>query len=248
MKEDKIIVSLRPCCIIQQGCFFIGDIMRKEKLIKSTVTGVFCALAFILTVVLRFKVSFLSFDLKDTVIAVISLMYGPLYGVASAGVVALLEFLSVSDTGVYGLIMNFASSATFAFVAGVIYKNKRNFKGAILAVVFSVISVVIVMMLANILITPYYMGVSAKTVIGLIPTLLLPFNFCKALINAAATVVIYKPIRNILRKSGIEPEAKIKNENNLKKNIIVCVIALLLIVVTVVVLINILGGKIEFFS
>ncbi len=222
--------------------------MRKEKLIKSSVTGVFCALAFILTVVLRFKVSFLSFDLKDTIIAVVSLMYGPLYGVASAGIVALLEFLSVSDTGVYGLIMNFASSATFAFVAGIIYKNKRNFKGAILAVGFSVISVVVVMMLANILITPYYMGVTAKTVIGLIPTLLLPFNFCKALINAAATVVIYKPIRNVLRKSGIEPESANKSEKNLKKNIIVCVVALLLIVVTVILLINVLGGKIEFFS
>ena len=222
--------------------------MRKEKLIKSSVTGVFCALAFILTVVLRFKVSFLSFDLKDTIIAVVSLMYGPLYGVASAGIVALLEFLSVSDTGVYGLIMNFASSATFAFVAGIIYKNKRNFRGAILAVGFSVISVVVVMMLANILITPYYMGVTAKTVIGLIPTLLLPFNFCKALINAAATVVIYKPIRNILRKSGIEPNTANLSEKNLKKNIIVCVVALLLIVVTVVVLVNILGGKIEFFS
>ncbi len=248
MKEDRIIVFFTPLLYYTARVFFVGDIMSKEKLIKSTVTGVFCALAFILTVVLRFKVSFLSFDLKDTVIAVISLMYGPLYGVASAGVVALLEFLSVSDTGVYGLIMNFASSATFAFVAGIIYKNKRNFKGAILAVVFSVISVVVVMMLANILITPYYMGVSAKTVIGLIPTLLLPFNFCKALINAAATVVIYKPIRNILRKSGIEPEATTKNEKNLKKNIIVCVIALLLIVATVIVLINILGGKIEFFS
>ena len=222
--------------------------MGKEKLIKSTVTGVFCALAFILTVVLRFKVSFLSFDLKDTVIAVISLMYGPLYGVASAGIVALLEFLSVSDTGVYGLIMNFASSATFAFVAGIIYKNKRNFKGAILSVFFSVISVVVVMMLANILITPYYMGVTAKTVIGLIPTLLLPFNLCKAIINAAATVVIYKPIRNILRKSGIESESANNSEKNLKKNIIVCVIALLFIVATVIVLVNVLGGKIEFFS
>lgn len=221
--------------------------MKKEKLIKSSVTGVFCALAFILTVVLRFKVSFLSFDLKDTIIAVVSLMYGPLYGVASAGIVALLEFLSVSDTGVYGLIMNFASSATFAFIAGIIYKNKRNFKGAILAVGFSVISVVVVMMLANILITPYYMGVTAKTVISLIPTLLLPFNFCKALINAAATVVIYKPIRNILRKSGIEQKSN-NSENNLKKNIVVCVVALLLIAATVVVLVNILGGKIEFFS
>lgn len=233
---------------MQQGHFLWVVVMRKEKLIKSTVTGVFCALAFILTVVLRFKVSFLSFDLKDTVIAVISLMYGPLYGVASAGIVALLEFLSVSDTGVYGLIMNFASSATFAFVAGIIYKNKRNFKGAILSVFFSVISVVVVMMLANILITPYYMGVTAKTVIGLIPTLLLPFNLCKAIINAAATVVIYKPIRNILRKSGIESESANNSEKNLKKNIIVCVIALLFIVATVIVLVNVLGGKIEFFS
>ena len=48
--------------------------MRKERLIKASVTGVFCALAFILTAVLRFKVAFLSFDLKDTVIAVVALM------------------------------------------------------------------------------------------------------------------------------------------------------------------------------
>ena len=74
----------------------MGDIMKKEKLIKISVTGVFCALAFILTAVLRFKVAFLSFDLKDTVIAVVSLMYGPIYGVVSAGIVAFLEFLSVT--------------------------------------------------------------------------------------------------------------------------------------------------------
>jgi len=228
--------------------FFVGVIMRKEKLIKSSVTGVFCAFAFILTLVLRFKVGFLSFDLKDTVIAVVSLMYGPIYGVASAGIVALLEFISVSDTGVYGLIMNFLSSATFALLAGSIYKHNRTFKGAILAVVFSVISVVAVMMLANIIVTPYYMGVSAKEVIVLIPTLLLPFNFCKALINAAATVIIYKPVRNILRKSGIEGEKESKSKTDLKKNIIVCVVGLLLIAITVLVLIYALHGEIKLFS
>lgn len=222
--------------------------MKKENLVKISVTGVFCALAFILTLVLRFKVSFLSFDFKDTVIAVVSLMYGPLYGVASAAIVAVLEFLSVSDTGVYGLIMNFISSATFAAVAGIIYKNKRTFNGAILAVIFSVVSVTAVMMLANIIVTPFYMGVSASQVVALIPSLLLPFNLCKSVINAAATVMIYKPIRNILRKSGIEQQKAINSNKNLTKNIIVCICALLLIVVTVIVLIGVLGGSIEFFS
>lgn len=226
----------------------MGDIMKKEKLIKISVTGVFCALAFILTAVLRFKVAFLSFDLKDTVIAVLSLMYGPIYGVVSAGIVAFLEFLSVSDTGVYGLIMNFISSATFALVSGVIYKYKRTFSGAILAVGFSVISVCVVMCLANILVTPYYMGVSAKEVVALIPTLLLPFNLCKSVINAAATVVIYKPIRKILRKSGVVASKSGENNKSLAKNILVCVISLAIIAITVVFLILSLGGSIEFFS
>ncbi len=219
--------------------------MKKEKLIKASVTGVFCALAFILTVVLRFKVSFLSFDLKDTVLAVISLMYGPIYGVASAGIVAVLEFLSVSDTGIYGLIMNFISSAAFTLVAGLIYKYKRTFSGAILAVSFSVLSVCIVMCLANILITPYYMGVTGREVIALIPTLLLPFNLCKSLINAAATIIIYKPIRNILKRSGIEQKST-EHKSNLSKSILLCVISLVIIILTTIFLILKLGGQVEF--
>jgi riboflavin transporter FmnP len=219
--------------------------MKKEKLVKISVTGVFCALAFIMTVVLRFKVAFLSFDLKDTILAVIALMYGPLYAVVSAGIVAFLEFLSVSDTGVYGLIMNFISSAAFTFTAGIIYKYKRTFKGAVLSVVFSVISVCIVMCLANILITPYYMGVTSGEVVAMIPTLLLPFNLCKSLINAATTLIIYKPIRNIISKFGIK-EQTVANKSNFKKSLILCIVALVVIVVTTIFLVMYLAGKIDF--
>ena len=83
--------------------------MKNEKLKKIAVTAVFSAIAFLLTFFFKFKVSFLTFDFKDAVISIVSLVYGPLYGVTSAGVVAFLEFLSVSDTGLYGLIMNFIS-------------------------------------------------------------------------------------------------------------------------------------------
>ena len=142
--------------------------------------------------------------------------------------------------------MNFISSATFTFTAGIIYKYKRTFKGAVLAVVFSVISVAIIMCLANILITPYYMGVGNREVVALIPTLLLPFNLCKSIMNAAATLIIYKPIRNILSRTGIATSNGSSNKN-FTKSIILCVIALLIIAVTTVFLIIYLGGTIEFF-
>ena len=218
--------------------------MKKEKLLKISITAVFCALAFILTVVLKFKVSFLSFDLKDTILAVIGLMYGPVYAVSSAAIVAVLEFLSVSDTGIYGLIMNFISSAAFTVTASLIYKYKRTFKGAVLSVIFSVISVCIVMCLANILITPYYMGVTSKDVITMIPTLLLPFNLCKSVINAAATLIIYKPIRNTLARFGVQQQGSTDGKN-LLKSIMLFIVAFIIIIGTTVFLVMYLGGKLE---
>jgi riboflavin transporter FmnP len=222
--------------------------MKKEKLVKISVTGVFCALAFIMTAVLRFKVAHLSFDLKDTIIAIVSLMYGPIYGIVSAGIVAFLEFLSVSDTGFYGLIMNFISSATFTLLVGLIYKYKRTFTGAILGVSASVISVCIVMCLANILITPLYIPtVDTKTVIAMIPTLLLPFNFCKALINAAATVAIYKPIRGVLKKARVVEVSNETTTTNKNKSIILFIVAAVIIAVTVLLLIKVMNAEINLF-
>lgn len=220
--------------------------MKKEKLLKVSVTGVFCALAFILTIVLRFNVAFLSFDLKDAILAVISLLYGPLYGVLSAAVVVVLEFLSISDTGIYGLIMNFISSAAFTLVCGFIYKYNRTLKGAILSVIFSVISVCVFMCLANIIITPYYMGVTRSEIILLIPTLLLPFNLCKSLVNAAVTVIIYKPISNILKKNGIIKTNNTSDKKSYSKNIVICIIGILAIIIAIVFMISKLGGNISF--
>lgn len=219
--------------------------MKNEKILKPCVTGVFCALAFILTIVLRFKVAHLSFDLKDTVLTIVSLMYGPLYGVVSAAIVAFLEFVSVSDTGFYGLLMNFLSSATFVIFAGTIYKYKRTFTGAIIGVISSILGVCVVMSVANILITPLYIPtVDTKAVIAMIPTLLLPFNFCKALINAAATVAIYKPVRGVLKKAKVVINTEKQVVTNSKKSIAVFAISAIVIIITVIVLVKVLGGKI----
>lgn len=217
--------------------------MKSTRIRNMTVTAMLCALAYIVMFLIHFKVMFLTFDLKDAILTLTALLYGPVYGVASAALVALLEFVTVSDTGLYGLLMNFLSSATFAFVAGAVYKRRRDLTGAVLGMVFAAVAMVAVMMAANMLITPFYMGVTAAEVGAMIPTLLLPFNACKAVMNAAAVLLIYKPLTVALRRVGVLEHGPSSYKLDIK-TIVIAVTAVALIVTTCIVLTVVLGGNI----
>ena len=219
--------------------------MSSRKIRAIAVTGMITAAAFLITFVFRFKVSFLTFDFKDAFIALAALMYGPIYGVASAGIVSLLEFLTVSDTGVYGLIMNFLSSATFSFVCGVIYKYRRTFSGAILSLIFAAISVVAVMIMANIFITPFYMGLPRSAVFPMILPLLLPFNLAKTVMNASSTLLLYKPVTSALKRMNILPKGESKNSS--LRTVVLAVVSVIIMVLTVLFLTLHLHGVFQVF-
>ncbi len=222
--------------------------MNKPDIKKISVAAMLTAVAFLCTFVFRFKVSFLTFDFKDAVISVVSLLYGPVWGIASAGITAFFEMISMSETGLYGMIMNFLSSGTFALTTGLVYKYNRTFKGAILAVLFSMLSVPSVMMLANIFITPYYLGAETSDVIALIPKLLLPFNIAKSVMNAAVILIIYKPVTSALKRVGLVAKKSEKSERSSLRGIVLFAVALAIITVTVLFLILHMGGSFEFFS
>lgn len=214
---------------------------------KSVVIAMICALAYLCVFVLRFKVLFLTFDIKDAVLAIASLLYGPVWGIVSSAVVALLEFITVSDTGVYGLIMNFLSSATFTFVCGSFYRYRKNISGAIIGVTTAAFAMTAVMVLANLFITPFYMGVPRGEVVAMIPTLLLPFNLIKAIVNGAVTLMIYKPFSTGLKRTGLLPaESQTKYQMN-AQTILLLSISLLVIAACVFVLLYLLGGTFEVF-
>ena len=86
--------------------------------------AMFAALAYSVTFVFRIPVMFLTFDAKDAIIIIASLIYGPVSGIIISLTVALIELITISGTGVYGFIMNFASSAVFSAVAALVYKYK----------------------------------------------------------------------------------------------------------------------------
>ena len=177
---------------------------RKLDVKKLVGISMFAALAYIATFVFRINVMFLTFDVKDAVITISSFIYGPIAALVSSLLVALLELITISGTGVYGFIMNFASSAAFSVTASLIYKHKRDFLGAIISIYTASFVLVAVMMVLNVLVTPYYMtGGNVEAVVALIPKLLLPFNTAKALMNSAVVMLLYKPVSQALKRARL---------------------------------------------
>ncbi len=212
---------------------------------KLVVVAMMCALAYICVFVFRIKVGFLTFDAKDAIIAITSLIFGPIWGGITAVLVPFLEFLTVSDTGVYGLIMNVLSSVTFAMVCGSIYRYKRNFSGAIFGVVTAVFAVIAVMMVANLFITPLFMGVARSEVVDMIPTLLLPFNALKATLNAALTLALYKPFTTALRQARLLPKSETPAFRMNGKSVLLLVCSLAIAAAAIAFLVLEMSGEFE---
>ena len=225
--------------------------MRKQTHVTDTTRriagiSVFSALAFCVALVTNIPIGFLTFDAKDTIITIASFIYGPVSAVVMSAITALMEAVTVGNTGPWGALMDFISTASFTVTASLIYKYKRNMLGAIIGLISGVFAVTAIMMLANIFITPYYMGVERSVVVSYIPTLLLPFNFTKATLNASITLLIYKPIITAMRRAGV-----IRSTGSYKpgkKMVIVTVIAALIIAVSLIVFFKVLGAEIKWFQ
>lgn len=181
---------------------------------RITLTAVFAALAFSAIFIFRFNVgAFLTFDLKDAIITLSGLLLGASTAFSVSLLVALLEFAVDNDTGWYGLIMNFASSAAFSVVCATVYRYRKKLSGAILGLILAVLSMVLIMLAMNLMITPMYTGLPRDQVAGMIPTLLLPFNLIKGTVNAALVLVLYKPVRRALNAARLLPHAYTAEED-----------------------------------
>jgi riboflavin transporter FmnP len=246
-----------------KGDFFMPKIKTRQQseqqLINLVMAAIFCSLAYAtMTATSWIKVQFLTFDAKDTVITVAGLILGPVYSVVISFIVALIEFITVSETGPYGFLMNFASSAVFSFTCALIYKYKKNIKGAITGLVAGVFSVTGFMLLFNLFITPLYMGATMADVAKMIPTLLLPFNLTKATMNAALVLIVYKPVSNVLKSARMLPQSpkkapaddadaeNIKKRENVKFSLVITAIGLVIVAVCLVVFFVVLNGSFSF--
>ena len=149
---------------------------------------------------------FLDFDFKDVVICIGGFTFGPTAAAVISILVAFIEFITVSATGIIGLIMNILATTSFCCTACFIYKKRHTMAGAVIGLSAGVVALVCVMLLWNYLIMPLYSpGITRADVLALLPTVLLPFNLAKGGMNMAAILLLYKPVVTALRKAGLVP-------------------------------------------
>ncbi len=182
--------------------------MKERKMSTRYIAAVamFAAVAYVavlLAKVIPNVAGFLSYEPKDTVIVIAGLLYGPLTSVLISVIVAFIEMITVSATGPYGFLMNVVATCAFTVPASWYYQSHRTQKGAVAGLGFAVLTLVVTMLLWNYIITPFYMGVPRETVAAMLMTVFLPFNLVKGGINAALTLLLYKPVVNALRKAHL---------------------------------------------
>ena len=87
---------------------------------RIVLIALFGALSYALMLLVHFRVGFLTLDLKDAIITLAGLYFGPSAALILSVLVPLIEMVSVSDTQIYGFVMNFLGSASLSVTASLI--------------------------------------------------------------------------------------------------------------------------------
>lgn len=189
------------------------DAVKKPSRIdtkKIATLAMLTALAYVVMYLSKFIPSvngFLDFDFKDVVLCIGGFIYGPISALLMIIIVCVLEMVTVSHTDIIGCIMNIVATASFVCTACAIYKRNRTMKGAITGLVTAVVTLVVVMLAWNYFLTPIYNGMPREAVAAMLPTLFLPFNAVKGGLNMTATLLVYKPVVDSLRRAKLIPES-----------------------------------------
>ena len=214
--------------------------MRLERTKKLAIIAMLIALSYVIMVVGRIPVltvpPFLKYDPKDVIITIGGFLFGPLSAFAISFIVSFLEMITVSDTGIVGALMNIVSTCAFACFAALIYKRIHSLKGAVIGLAVGWVAMTGVMILWNYIITPIYLaslslgfsdlGALSEAargmrpmVAGMLIPVFLPFNLLKGGMNAALSMLVYKPIRMGLDKSRLLPMPTDKARKKTQLNI-----------------------------
>lgn len=163
---------------------------------KITNISILVALSMIAGYFIHFPIlpqaPFLLYDPGNVFLLIGSFKLGPKIGVLMTLIAAILFALIVGQGGPYGVLMNFLATGTFVFVASKIYFLHHDKKGAILGLILGTLAMTLIMVPANLIITPLYLGVEREIVFKMLIPAIIPFNILKGIISGFITFILYK--------------------------------------------------------
>lgn len=195
--------------------------------VRISAIALFSALAGILHV-LKFPLpfafpEFLEFDFSDIPLLIGSFALGPVAGCIIVVVKILIKLVCLGTANAFvGELANLLIGIAFVLPAGLIYRRKRTWGGAIAAMLVASVCSIAVAMLANrFILIPYYVEImfhgSWDPLLGMLSSLfpsvtqdsfytfylwvsVLPFNALRCLVASVVTVFVYKHISRAINR------------------------------------------------
>ena len=199
-----------------------GEKMKSEKRVNvrnMTVTAMLSAVAFVLMFLdtaVPFMPSFIKLDLSELPAPMAGFALGPVWGVVVCFIKNVLH-LTISQTGGIGELSNFILGASFVAPAALIYAHKKTKTNAIIGAIVGALIMGIISFPSNLFVVyPFYYNFMPKEVIieayqALVPFAKIssieqcllffnvPFTFVKGMLSAIITILIYQPLRPLLK-------------------------------------------------
>lgn len=188
---------------------------------KIAMTAILAAAASVLMFIsfkLPFMPSFISLDFSELPALLASFTLGPMSGVAVCFVKNLIN-LTQSMTGGVGELSNFIIGSAFVLPAGLIYRRHRTIDGAAVGSLLGAVLMAVLGLLSNYFIVyPIYTNImSMDAILGMyrainpaienlwqaLVVFNLPFTFCKGLISAVVTLLIYRKLEPVINGRAI---------------------------------------------
>lgn len=170
--------------------------MRKK--IKDVVLGaLLAALSFISMYLIQIPIfrqaPYLQYDPSEIFSLFAAFFISPSMGVLVTLVKVILFFLTKSESGPIGSLMNFLAVSPFVFFAGVFYKKMKNLLfplNFLFPIIIGTIIRILVMIPANLIFVPIYWGLSIQATWIYIWSINVWFNIVVSVINGGVFLIL----------------------------------------------------------
>jgi riboflavin transporter FmnP len=168
-----------------------------------TTSGVLTALSLMLELSFAIPIiataPFLLYSPGDLPIIFITYLFGIIPGIIAVAINASLFVLIRGEGGPYGLIMHFVAASAFVSVF-CIFRRSTKMVHLITGLALGTVARALIMIPANLILTPIYLKVPQEVVKGMIVPAIIPFNLLHSGINSVLFILLYIPLRSLLDK------------------------------------------------
>lgn len=164
---------------------------------------------------------FLKYDPADIPILIGTLIYGPAAGLILTVLVSFIQsFMVHGSGGVIGFVMHVCATGAMVLVVGLICRaglkkstsgeddsaasfsfHSPSRKRAAVSLSFGTLSMTIMMIGLNLVLTPIFMGAPVEAVLKMLVPVIIPFNLIKAGINCVVAFLVYKYVEKLVKRA-----------------------------------------------